>query len=57
MSWFTRTCRNMGLMLHYVVRPVDRKAEVTRKVEEKKVNEKVTLRRTTIDEIEIKKDS
>ncbi len=59
-NWFTKLCYSTGKTLHDIVKPVDgkqtsRKQTVNRKVEEKKVNENVTLRRTTIDEIEIKK--
>jgi len=55
MNWFTKLCRQSGLMIHHVIKPVD-KQEVSRKVEQKKVSDKVTLRRTTIEEIEIRKD-
>ncbi|MFA9477311.1 hypothetical protein ACERK3_03270 [Phycisphaerales bacterium AB-hyl4] len=59
MTWFTRLCRQTGLTIHHIVKPVkddNRKRELNRKVEEKKVNDSVTLRRTTIDEIEIRQD-
>ena len=57
MGWFDKCCRNAGLIIHYVIRPVPRgsRRQVSRKVEQKKVNESVTLRRTTIEEIEVKK--
>ncbi len=57
MLWFTRICRHAGLLIHDVVKPVDRKQKcrVNKQVEEKKVSSTVTLRRTTIDEIEIRK--
>ena len=46
----------MGLFVHNVSNTGDsQKQQVNKTVEEKEVNEKVTLRRTTIDEIEIKK--
>ena len=58
MSWFTKLCRNTGLMIHHVVQPVEQDAKqthtVNKKVEQKQVSPTVTLRRTTIDEIEIK---
>jgi len=58
MNWFTQLCRNTGLMIHNVIHPEDTKThEVNKTVEEKQVSEKVTLRRTTIEEIEIKKDT
>lgn len=54
MNWFHRFCRESGLMIHDIVKPLkSSKREVNRTVEEKKVSDKVTLRRTTIDEIEI----
>ena len=59
MTWFTRLCRNAGLTIHHIVKPIksdSQKREVNRKVEEKKVNGKLTLRRTTIDEIEVRPD-
>lgn len=58
MSWFTRLCRSAGLTIHHIVKPVrgdTHKREVNRKVEEKKVSGTVTLRRTTIDEVEVKR--
>lgn len=58
MGWFTKCCRNTGLMIHHIIKPVaqSNKQTISKQVEEKKVNESVTLRRTTIDEIEVKKD-
>jgi len=53
MGWFTDLCRNVGLMVHNIRHPEDEK---TRQVVKKEVEEekrgKVTLRRTTIEEIE-----
>ena len=59
MNWFTRLCRRTGLMLHHVVHPDDtstkaRRTEVSRSTSEKKVSRSVTLRRTTIEEIEVR---
>ena len=56
MPWFPDLCRNVGLMLHHIVKPAPdgRKHEVRRTVEEKTTDEGVTLRRTTIEEIEFK---
>ncbi|MAX27289.1 MAG: hypothetical protein CMJ19_22560 [Phycisphaeraceae bacterium] len=58
-NWFTKLCYSTGKTIHDIVKPVEtsggKKTTVNKKVEEKKVNENVTLRRTTIDEIEIKK--
>ena len=57
MPWFTRICRHAGLLIHDVIKPGDRKQKcrVNKQVEEKKVSPTVTLRRTTIDEIEVRK--
>jgi hypothetical protein len=61
MSWFTRFCRNAGLMVHNIKQPAQqqgtKKKEVSRQTEEQKLDEKTTLRRTTIDEVEVKRDS
>ena len=57
MGWFHKFCRDMGLMVHNIRRPDGEKTErheVARKTEEKREGD-VTLRRTTIDEIEIKR--
>ncbi|MEX0654702.1 MAG: hypothetical protein WD151_11320 [Phycisphaeraceae bacterium] len=57
MTWFTRLCRQTGLTIHHIVPPVQNdahKREVKREVKETKVNDSVTLRRTTIDEIEVR---
>jgi len=54
MNWFTKMCRQSGLILHDIFAVSD-KQEIKRTVEEKKVNENITLRRTTIEEIEIRK--
>ncbi len=55
MGVFGKLCRNVGLMIHNVRRPGgadDRQChEVSRKVEREKRGD-VTLRRTTIEEIE-----
>lgn len=56
MSWFTELCRNVGLMIHNIRSPEGRaeRRTVNRKVEERQVDATTTLRRTTIEEIEIK---
>ena len=54
MNWFSSLCRNMGLMLHNVRHPEDRQRKVVRKDVKEEHRGEVTLRRTTIDEIEIK---
>jgi hypothetical protein len=55
MNWFERICRNTGLMLHHASGPLRRttRRQVSRTVEEKRIEPHVTLRRTTIEEIEI----
>jgi hypothetical protein len=59
MNWFLQLCRNTGLMIHHIRHPAGKSAverqEVKRTVEEKQVSPTVTLRRTTIEEIEVKK--
>ena len=57
MNWFTKLCRQTGLMVHHITKPVDehtQRRELNRKVEERKLDQTTTLRRTTIDEIEIR---
>lgn len=59
-SWLEKLGRNAGLMIHNITSSAKgnvRKKEINRTVEEKQVDEKMTLRRTTIDEVEIKKHS
>ena len=63
MGWFSRLCRNVGLMVHNIRHPEAGEAEadqadrrvISRNVEEQ-THGRTTLRRTTIDEIEIKPD-
>jgi hypothetical protein len=58
MAWFPKLCRQAGLLIHHVVKPVDhtgKRQEISRTTQEKKVSPTMTLRRTTIDEIELKK--
>jgi len=61
MKWFQNLCRNVGLTVHNVKKPLkDHKAsqkttEVTkREVEEEQIDDNITLRRTTIEEVEMK---
>ncbi|XAL99752.1 hypothetical protein OT109_19500 [Phycisphaeraceae bacterium D3-23] len=61
MSWFQKFCRNTGLMIHGITQPVkdDAKGKPTKKVvkhevEEEQLEGNVTLRRTTIEELEYK---
>ena len=61
MPWFQNLCRNLGLTVHNVKKPIKDDAaqratkQVTkREVEEQKIDENITLRRTTIEEIEMK---
>ncbi len=57
MNWFQKLCRNTGLMIHNAIEPLRKKKKtVTKKtVEEERVNETTILRRTTIEEIEVRK--
>ena len=61
MPWFQKLCRNAGLMIHNIAKPAkgsDKPASETRElkrvVEEKAVDKNITLRRTTIEEVEMK---
>ncbi len=56
MGWFTKMCRNMGLAVHNMRHPEGKKKTqvVNKTVEEKQINRTTTLRRTTIDEVEVK---
>ena len=57
-NWFTKFCRNTGLMIHHATKPMKPEGEkkiVNQTTEEKQVNDKMILRRTTIDEVEIRK--
>ena len=56
MGWFDRLCQNAGLMIHHAVKPLKKSKPtvVKKEVEEKQVNETTILRRTTIEEIEIR---
>ena len=61
MGWFQKICRNAGLAVHNVAKPIkdDKKKQPTkevtkREVEEEQIDENITLRRTTIEEIEMK---
>jgi len=58
MGLFTKCCRNAGLMIHYIIRPLPQndKSRISHKVEQKKISPSVTLRRTTTEEIEVKKN-
>ncbi len=59
MGWFTKLCRNTGLMIHHATQPLrkdkkDSRVQISGSVEEEQVSPGVTLRRTTIEEIEFK---
>jgi hypothetical protein len=54
-NWFDKICRNLGLMVHNVRHPEDSERKVVRKKVEEEKRGDMVLRRTTIDEIEIKK--
>jgi hypothetical protein len=59
MNWFERLMRNTGLLIHHTIKPAkssDKKV-VSKKVEEEKINDKVTIRRTTIEEVEVTRDN
>ena len=52
MDWFGKLCRNAGLAIHHVTTAKKQKTVLRKKVEQEKRG-KVTLRRTTIEEIEV----
>ena len=61
MPWFQNLCRNLGLTVHSVKQPIkDDKAQrgtkqvVKKETQEERIDENITLRRTTIEEIEMK---
>ena len=54
MNWFEKICRNMGLMVHNIKHPQDSQRKIVRKEVEEQKRGEMTLRRTTIEEIEIK---
>ena len=57
MPWFQNLCRNVGLTIHNIKHPEKQGAKkqlVSKKTEEKQLDEKITLRKTTIEEIEMK---
>jgi hypothetical protein len=60
MRWFKSICRNLGLMVHNIGNPDD-EDKTKRKIIKKEVEEttegNLTLRRTTIDEVEIRPDT
>ena len=65
MNFFEEICRNLGLMFHNIkhpdqpagILPTAHRQQISHIVEEQKISPTMTLRRTTIDEIEISKSS
>ena len=59
MPWFQKLCRNVGLAVHGVTHPdgQPQKRTVSKTVDEERVNDQVTLRRTTIEEVEVKRQA
>lgn len=56
MGWLSKLSRNAGLMIHNAVDPEGQKKNrkvVSKKVEQKRISPSVTLRKTTIEEVEI----
>lgn len=61
MGLFQKMCRNLGLMVHGIKKPIqdDVKSRGTkhvtkREVEEEQIDENIILRRTIVEEIEMK---
>jgi len=57
MPWFQTFCRHAGLMVHEIVKPMSHNQVVQKTTQEKKVSDRVTLRRTVIEEVEIQPPS
>lgn len=62
MPWFQNLCRNLGLAVHNVKKPIkDDSAKqgtthvTKREVNEEKIDENITLRRTIVEEVEMKR--
>lgn len=57
-NWFEQLCRNTGLMLHNVARPEGSappaRRVVRQSVEESQVNATTVIRRTVVEEIEVR---
>jgi hypothetical protein len=53
MNWFEKFCRNLGLAVHNIRHPDDKERRVIRREVHEENRGDVTLRRTTIEEIEI----
>lgn len=56
MSWLGRLCRDVGLMVHNIRHPGDKHRRVVKKETEEEKRGNITLRRTTIEEIEFKEE-
>ncbi|MEM6333856.1 MAG: hypothetical protein AAF823_11010 [Planctomycetota bacterium] len=58
---FEKLCRELGDMTRLLIKPAGKPntqtTEVTRQTEEKQIDATTTLRRTTIEEIEVKQTS
>lgn len=54
MNWLEKLCRNLGLAVHNIRHPDDKHRQVIRKEVHEEKQGDVTLRRTTIEEIEIR---
>ena len=56
MGWFTKFCRQTGLMIHHIIRPAaDGHRTILNRVDERRdPDPSVTLRRTTIEEVEVR---
>jgi len=55
MNWFHRLCRQSGLLIHDLKHSGKQKTTVSHQTEEHKPQPGVTIRKTTIEEIEIDK--
>jgi len=53
MNWFHRLCRQSGLLVHDLTSAGKQKTTVSQTTQERKPQPGVTIRKTTIEEIEI----
>lgn len=59
MNLFYKLMRNTGLLVHGIMQPIREDAQkrkvISQRVEEEKISEEVTLRRTIVEEVEIRR--
>jgi hypothetical protein len=55
-NWFEKMCRDLGLMVHNMTHHEDPQRKVIKKEVEQEDRGNMILRRTTIEEVEVKRD-